>query len=205
MIGVTLISEKGKSVFSDYESGRKEGLSQLHMLYFHLLMQEDAGAFLKAFGTLGREITARTATGELRFDVRMTFEIGLKTARNILTLRNDAHARTHVFHDFGHQKGVMCATQNDGIDVGIAPHKLVNALLDEVIGTGTVGLVVLNQRHPERTCHTRYLDLGPQFADFKVVAVAFHGAFGGQKAHVVVLCERTNDLCRGANHTQNAA
>ena len=57
-------------------------MSQLHMLHFHLLMQEDAGAFLKAFGTLGREITARTATGELRFDVRMTFEIGLKTARN---------------------------------------------------------------------------------------------------------------------------
>ena len=35
-----------------------EAFSQLHMLYFHLLMQENLSRFLKAFGVLGRQVSA---------------------------------------------------------------------------------------------------------------------------------------------------
>ena len=35
-----------------------EAFSQLYMLHFHLLMQENLSRFLKAFGVLGRQVSA---------------------------------------------------------------------------------------------------------------------------------------------------
>ena len=69
----------------------------------------------------------------------------------------------------------MGTTQDDGIDGRVECHELVDALLDKKVCSGTVGLIVFYQRHPERTGYARHLNVGKQLLYLHVIAVTADG------------------------------
>ena len=99
----------------------------------------------------------------------------------------------------------MGATQNDGVDGRILGHEFVNALLDEIIGTGAVGFVVLYKGHPERAGHAADTDVGKKFGYLDVVTMTAHGTLGSQQSHVTATGERADNFGRGADDAQHAA
>ena len=99
----------------------------------------------------------------------------------------------------------MGAAEDDGIDLGVEAHDLVDTLLDEIVGSGGVGLVVLDEGYPEGAGDTRDLDVGVELADLEGVALAADGALGGEHAHVAALREAADDLGGGADDAQHAA
>ena len=99
----------------------------------------------------------------------------------------------------------MGATQDDGIDVLIHTHQLVDALLDEIISTRTICLVSLYDSSPERTSHSAYLDIRPELANLHLVALALDGSLGGKDTYMATLGQRTYHLGSRTDDAQHAA
>lgn len=74
-----------------------ESLFQIDMAHVDILMEEDTCAFFELIRILGGKILATSVLGNLVFDRRMALQVGLQTVGHILALRNDAHARLHIF------------------------------------------------------------------------------------------------------------
>ena len=157
-------------------------------------MEEQLGLLLELVGVLGGEIADGVALRTFLFDGGVALEIVLQALRHIFALRDDAHAGGQVLQDFRHEQRVVGAAQDERIDLRVEVHDLVDALLDEVVGAGGVGLVILYQRHPEGAGDAADGDVGEEFLDFQVVALALDGAFGGEDAYVAGLCQRADDL-----------
>ena len=175
------------------------------MFYVYVFVEEHPSAFGKLVGVLGGEVAAGGVACTLLLNLGVAHEIVLEATGHILALGDDAHAGWSVFEYLGQQDGVVGTAQDDAVDVGVERHQLVDALLDEIVGTGTVGLVVLYERNPEGTSHTRDVDVGPELANLHVVAVALHGTLGGEQTHMAVACEMADGLYRGAYHAEHAS
>ena len=98
----------------------------------------------------------------------------------------------------------MGATQDDGIYLGVFGHQFIEPLLDKVVGSRAVCLVVFYQRHPEGASHARDGEAWPEFLDLHIIAVALHGALGGQQADVAAPGELADDLDGGPDYAQYA-
>lgn len=98
----------------------------------------------------------------------------------------------------------MRTAQNDGVYLWIEAHQLVDALLDEVVGTRRVCLVILYQRYPERTGDTADLYVGVELVNLQVIRLTLDGSLGGKDADVAVVGQGTDDLCRRTNDAQDS-
>jgi len=168
-------------------------------------VEEDLGALFEFLFALGGEVLARAALRERLLNLRMAHEVVAQAVGHIFALRHDAHARGHMLHDAAHEQGVVGAAEDDGVDVGVEAHELVDALLDEVVGSGRVGLVGFDDGSPQRTGYAGELDVGEQFFDFELVAAALHGAFGGQQSDVSRRGDAADDLGRGSDDAEHAS
>ena len=99
----------------------------------------------------------------------------------------------------------MGAAEDEGINLGVEIHDLVDALLDKVVGTRGVGLVVFDEGHPEGTSNACDVNVGMEFVDFEVITLTLDGAFGGENADMAGGCEATDYFSRGADNTKDAA
>ena len=164
-----------------------------------MLFEESLGALLKLIGILGSEILTGSTEGELLAQRRVVIKVAGQTFGDVFALRDDTHAGLDILQNLGKKDGIMGTAQDDGVDGGILAHEFVNALLDKIIGAGAVGFVILDKGHPERAGYTADTDIGKEFGYFDVVAMAAHGAFGGQQAHVTAMGERADNFGRGAD------
>ena len=158
-------------------------------------MEEDLSLFLEFFRVLGCEVMDSSVLSTLLFYLGVTLQIGFKTLGHIFALGNHTYASGQVFQNLRHEQRVMGTAEDDGVDLRVEAHDLVDALLDKVVGSRRVGLVVFDEGHPEGTGHARYLDVGVELVDLEVVALTLDGAFGGEDANVARIGEITNDLC----------
>lgn len=97
----------------------------------------------------------------------------------------------------------MRATEDDGVDVRVGTEQLVDALLDEVVGTGRSGLASLNKWCPKRTGDAGEGDVGEKFLDFEFVALAAHGSLGGEQPDVARLRLVADDFGGGADDAEH--
>ena len=124
----------------------------------------------------------------------MSLQIILQTVCHILSLWHHSHAIGKILHDAAHEQWIMGATQDDGIDVLIHTHQLVDALLDEIISTRTISLVSLYDSSPKRTSHSAYLDIRPELTNLHLVACTLDGSLCGKDTYMAALCQRPNHL-----------
>ena len=164
-----------------------------------LFLEEYLCALLKLIGIFGSEVLTGGTVRKFLSQGRVAVKIVGQTLGHIFALWNEAHAGFDILLYLGQQDWVVGATQNDGVDGRILGHEFVNALLDEIIGTGAVGFVVLYKGHPERAGHAADTDVGKKFGYLDVVTMTAHGAFGSQQAHVTAMGERADNFGRGAD------
>ena len=142
--------------------------------------------------------------GALRIHLGVSLQIFFEALSHILTLRNDTDTSREVFQDLRHEQRIMGAAKDDSVDSGIKTHNLVDAFLDEIVGTRRIGFIILHQGHPERTCNTSDLYVGIEFLDFEGLALALDGSLGGEYSHMTALGETADDLCRRTDDAQNS-
>ena len=99
----------------------------------------------------------------------------------------------------------MGAAQNDGVYLWIDAQKVVDVFLYEIVGSGGVGFMVLDQRHPHRTGLACDLDVGVELGNLQFVGAAGYGALGGHDTYVAGAGERTHTFGCGADDTEHAA
>ena len=170
-----------------------------------MLVEEDLGGLAEFVGIFGGEIFHSASLGTTGLHFGMTLEIVLKAFRDILALRNNAHTGTDIFHYLRHQKRIVGATKNDGIYGRVETHQLIDALLNKIVGSGTVRLVILYQGNPKRTGDSRNHNVGIEFLYLKPVAVAAYSALRGENAYMTGCGELTYDLGSGANDAKHTA
>ena len=129
-------------------------LPQRDVFYLDGFVQEELGLVAENVGVFGGQVVGGSALRALGLQLGMAGKVVLEGAGHVLALRHDAHGGGHVLEDFGHEQGVVGAAEDDGIDVGVLAHELVDALLDEVVGSGRVGFVGLYDGCPKGTGHS---------------------------------------------------
>ena len=98
----------------------------------------------------------------------------------------------------------MGTTQNDGINISILAHQLIDTFLDEVISTRAIRFISFYDGSPQRTSHTIYLYVWPQLTYFHLVALTLDGTFRGKNTHMPALGEFANHLGSWSDNTQHA-
>ena len=168
-------------------------------------VEEDLGLLLELVGVLGGEVVDGGGLGAALVDLGVAIKVGLEALGDVFALGDDAHARGEVFQDLRHEQGVMGAAEDDGVDLGIFTHDLIDAFLDEVVGSRGVGFVVLDEGHPEGAGDARDLEVGVELVDLEIVALALDGALGGKDAHMTRFRQAADDLGGGADDAEDAA
>ena len=163
------------------------------------------GLFFELFRILGGEVVCLTIFVAPLLDLRMAHEVVFETLCHVFALWDDADTCRQVFQDLRHEQRIMGAAEDDGIDLGVETHDLVDALLDEVVGTGGVGLVVFHEGHPEGTGDACDLQVGMEFVDLQIVTFTLDGALGGEYAHMTAFRQAADNFCRGADNAQHTA
>ena len=101
--------------------------------------------FLEFIRIFSGEVVGLTIFGTALLDLRMTFEVVFQAFCHVFALGDDANACGQVFQNLRHEQRIMGAAEDNGIDLWVKAHDLINALLYEVVGTRGVGLVVFHE------------------------------------------------------------
>jgi hypothetical protein len=117
-------------------------------------VKENLGVFAKLLWVLGSQVADGMALRAHLLDSGVALEIIVQTIGHIFALRHTAYAMGQVFQDFGHEQGIVGTTKDEGVNLWVKVHNLVDALLDKIVGTRGVGLVVLYKGDPEGTGDT---------------------------------------------------
>lgn len=147
-------------------------------------MQEQARRLLEFLGILGGKIVYGAILRTLLLHLGMAVEIVEQTAGDILALRHDADAWIDIFDNLWHEQRIMGTAEDYGVDVGVKMHQLVDALLDEIVGSGTVRLIVFDKRNPEGTRHAGYRYVGILLLYLEVITLALDGSLSGKDSHM---------------------
>ena len=164
-------------------------------------MQEDACRFFELFGVFCGVILHCGILRTTCIHVWMATEIVLQTLRYILSLWYDTHPTWHMLQYLRHENRIMRTTKDERVNLWIESHDMVDTLLYEVISTGTVCFIVLNDWHPQRTRNTRHLNILPELLYFKVITITLNSSFGCQHTHMTWVGKLSDYLCRRANYT----
>ena len=65
-----------------------------------------------------------------------------------------------VLDNFVHEQRVVCAAENECVDVGVEAHDAFDALFDKVVGAWRVVLKVFDEWHPHGACERGDGDVG---------------------------------------------
>ena len=90
----------------------------------------------------------------------MSHEVLAQRCCHVLALWHDAHAGWGVLDNFVHEQRVVCAAENERVDVGVEAHDAFDALFDKVVGAWRVVLKVFDEWHPHGACERRDGDVG---------------------------------------------
>lgn len=115
---------------------------------------------LKLVGALGGVVFHRGMARTAGIHVGMAVQVVVQTAGDVLALGYHFDTLGHELLYRGQEDGVVGAAQDEGIDGGVGLKNVVDALLDEVVGTRSARLIVLDDGHPEGARHTRDGDIG---------------------------------------------
>ena len=175
------------------------------MCYLHLFMKENLCRFLEFILTLCCEISARACLSYHLLHLRMAVQIIFQTVCYILSLRNHSYAIRKILHNAAHKKRIMRATQNNGINISVLQHQLVDAFLYEIISSRTICFIGFYDGSPKRTSHTTHLNLRPKFRYFHIITLAFDSTFSSQKSYVITLGDSTDYFGCRTDNTQNSS
>ena len=211
LFGFLTSAEKG--LFLQLQSvsgvGPKLALSALSAMTVRALrdalIREDARLLAELVLVLRGEVAAGAVLVAGGVDFGMAREVVFQALGHVFALRHYADAARRVLEDFVEQQGVMRAAEDDGVYLRVAQHDGVEAFLHEIVGSGGVVLVVLDEGHPQRAGHARDGDVGPELLYFERVALALDGALGGEHAYVARQRQAAYALGRGAYHAEHAA
>ena len=84
----------------------------------------------------------------------------MQTAGYIRSLGHHTDSLGDVATDGGQKNGVMGAAEDERINGWVGMEDKIDTLLDKIVSTRGARLVILNDRHPERTGHTCNGDVG---------------------------------------------
>ena len=93
---------------------------QRHMFGLNVAAKEDRGILIEIEGMLGGEVTTVAASRDALLHLGMTLEVVLETVGHIFALWHQSDVAGAELTQFAEQKGIVGATENDGVDVGIA-------------------------------------------------------------------------------------
>ena len=167
-------------------------------------MEEYSCCLAESFLAFGGEISAFAALSDVLFHLRVALQIVGKGVCHVAALRHDAHAVGDVLHHGRHQKRIVCASEDDGVDERVETHELVDALLHEVVGAGRVGFACLHDGCPQRTSHSADGDVGEELLYLKFVRLALYGSFGGEYADVTRRGEIADGFGGGSDNAEDA-
>ena len=172
------------------------------MCNLHLFMKENLCRFLEFILTLCCEISARACFGYHLFHLRMAVQIIFQTVCYILSLRNHSYAIRKILHNAAHKKRIMRATQNNGINISVLQHQLVDAFLYEIISSPDYLLHWLPRWQPKADKPRHSPESRPKFRNFHIITLAFNSTFCSQKSHVITLGNSTNYFGSRADNTR---
>ena len=158
------------------------------------LVEEAGGRGSEAVGVLGGEETGSTPSCDAGFHVGVTTEVVGKAAGYVLALRDEMDVGGRVLTDLVDEEGVVGAAEDDGVDERVTLQELVEILADEIVGTGRVGLAVLDEGHPHRTCLTGDDDVWGEFGQLERVGVAADGSLRSHDADMAGAREGGHNL-----------
>ena len=161
------------------------------------LVEEAGGRGSEAVGVLGGEETRSTPSCDAGFHVGVTTEVVGKAAGYVLALGDEMDVSGRVLTDLVDEEGVVGAAEDDGVDERVTLQELVEILAYEIVGTGRVGLAVLDEGHPHRTCLTGDDDVWGEFSQLERVGVAADGSLRSHDADMAGAREGGHNLnCR---------
>ena len=109
---------------------------------FYCLVDKDRCHRREARSVFGSAVLACATFSATFFHIGMSLEIILEATSHNCPLLNDIHIRRSIFLYFVIKERVVGAPQDDGVNLWIFAHNLVDALLYKVVGSRRVGLVV---------------------------------------------------------------
>lgn len=180
------------------DAGRNDSLdaalAQRYILYIYALMQEELSRLAEFVGVLGGEIMALSVLCTHGLDIGMTHKVVFKTVGHILALRNYLDAARRILQNLVEQQRIMGAAKDDRVNLRVAYHEVVDALLYKIVGTGTVVFVVLNERNPHWARLACNSDVGKELLYFKNITLTLYGSFSCHNAYVAALSDAAYTL-----------
>lgn len=186
--------------FLFFQNDHPPRASQDHSPGVDGFVDKHAGQGGEMVGILGREILARTTAAAVMLNLRMALQVVGKAVGDNGTLLDDIHALGHVLIDFINEQGVMCAAQDDRVNIGALAQQQVDILLDKIVGAVTLALAVLDQWHPHRAGVAVYLEVGIHPLNLNVIAAAGNRARRAKHTDVTRVRQFANLLHRWAHH-----
>ena len=175
------------------------------MLGLNVAAEEDGGVLVEIEGVLSGQVTAVAASCDALLHLGMALQVVLEAVGHIFALCHQSDVTGTELAQFAQQEGIVCATEYDGVDVGVAREQLVDVFLNEVINTRTVVLLVLDQGNPHGAGLTGDSHAWVQFAYLYVVGVTADGALCGKDAYMAVAGETAYNLGCGTYDAQHTA
>ena len=143
---------------------------------------------------LSGEETGSTPSCDAGFHVGVTTEVVGKAAGYVLALRDEMDVGGRVLTDLVDEEGVVGAAEDDGVDERVTLQEQVEILAYEIVGTGRVGLAVLDEGHPHRTCLPGDDDVRGEFGQLERVGVAADGSLCSHDADMAGAREGGHNL-----------
>lgn len=175
------------------------------MVHVNAFVEEGGCRVSEFFFRLCGEVNALAAPRASGIHFGVAVKVVLQAMCYQFSLRNDVDTGRHVLFYLVQKKGIMGASQDDRVYLVVPGQQLVDVFLDEVVGTGCLCLVVLDQRYPHGAGLSRYLDFGEELAYLHDVRFRLDGTGCGQDADVSASSDVADALYGGADDSQHAS
>ena len=97
----------------------------------------------------------------------MTVQIVLQRRSHCCTLSHEPYALGGIFPDFFYKNGIVCATQDYRVNLGVVREQIVYVAFHKVVGAIASILICLDKRYPHRARLAGHFNLGEEFAYLK--------------------------------------
>ena len=90
------------------------------MLGLDVAAEEDGGVLVEVERVLGGQVTAVAASCDALLHLGMALQVVLEAVGHIFALGNKTDVAGTELTQFAQQQGIVGATEDDGVDVGVA-------------------------------------------------------------------------------------